>query len=93
MPDRTRACEQCGTRFMHVMRLPHPRTCGRLLCRALETWTPELWEGQRRMARARLVAGRRLIRTRNDDGGTTMAWVDTDPLNDLDRAALQREVA
>lgn len=70
--DNRRSCEVCGRTFRHAARLPHPRTCGRVYCRAVESWTPEEWAGQRRMARARQAA-------------------DVE-LNDLDRAALQREV-
>ena len=67
-----RGCEVCGRTFRHAVRLPHPRTCGRVYCRAILGWGPEEWAGQRRLARARTTAG-----------------VD---LNDLDRAALDREV-
>jgi hypothetical protein len=68
-----RACDVCGRWFNHAVRLPHPRTCGRIFCRSVDQWGPAEWEGQRRMARARIAAG-----------------VD---LNNLDRAALQREAA
>lgn len=89
--NHARACEQCGRRFQHAVRLPHPRTCGRIACRAAETWGPDEWAGQRRMARARQAAGRILVRSGLDaDGHRTMAW-STDVLGELDRLALARE--
>jgi hypothetical protein len=91
VPDHRRSCEQCGQRFSHIARLPHPRTCGRILCRALETWGPAEWEGQRRMARARQASGVVCIRYLDDEGRKVLRWEPGDPLNDLDRAALARE--
>lgn len=78
-----------------------PRTCGKLYCEAMDTWTDEQWAGRARMAKAREASGKivgsgpvdpdyRPSYPRQDEQTwvTTCVWVD--PLNDLDREALRR---
>lgn len=78
-----------------------PRTCGVLHCVAVDEWTDEQWAGRARMARARLEAGRILgpgpvdpdyepSYPRQDEQTWVKGSVWVDPLNDLDREALDR---
>lgn len=54
------ACEVCQHLFRYTVpkgQEPPPALCGRLLCRAMRTWSIDDWKGQARMAAARAAAG------------------------------------
>lgn len=88
----TALCRRCSRRFRHraAQGTPTPVICGRMLCHAMEHWTPDDWEGRARMARARQAAGKILVRgPRDRDGNVTFKWSKT-VLDRLDREALER---
>jgi hypothetical protein len=87
----TAHCGPCRAKFVYRPQPGQgpPPCCGKLRCRALATWTSEDWAGRARTARARQAADRIAAPGPHDrDGKPTSVWVQ--PLDDLDRRALQR---
>lgn len=50
------ACAVCGKSFRHSGTRA-PAICGLFPCRVAHDWTPEMWDGLARVARARQDAG------------------------------------
>ena len=46
-------CPWCKVRYLGIVDATH---CGTITCTAKAEWTPERWDGQRRMAEAREAA-------------------------------------
>jgi hypothetical protein len=84
-------CVICDQRFIYEAPrdADPPPTCGHLHCRARHEWTAEQWDGQARMAGARLAAGH-MIETYTDDAGDRRQRRVPVVLNDLDQEALAR---
>jgi hypothetical protein len=57
-PVSVHVCPWCEVQYLGIATAAH---CGTNRCTAIAEWTPERWDGQRRMAEARQAADRDVL--------------------------------